>query len=169
MFYPGREGSRLDVCLPDEVELCEVVRHHGTRPVSLVELLDAFDEARQEEEVNLLRQKMREQRKLTMEKFDTKAHGDDLEHDVDMVWNRILKCGLGAISIEDICEGGKEDLVTVFMAILFLVRAGKIAVWQDDMPYGKIFLRSRSHGTSVPLRTFRAYLLPDQGRRTKKR
>ncbi len=39
--------------VPDGVDLSEAVRHHTSRPVSLVELLDAFDEAKREVEVQL--------------------------------------------------------------------------------------------------------------------
>jgi segregation and condensation protein A len=137
LFRPAE--PRITLCLPDEVDLDEVVRHHGSRPVTLVELLDAFDEAQREEQENLLREKLREANRLKLNgAFDTKAHTDDLERDVEDVWQRICKCGSGAVNIEDLWNGGRKDLVTVFMALLFLVRAGKIAVWQDDMPYGKI-------------------------------
>jgi segregation and condensation protein A len=44
------------------------------------------------------------------------------------------------VDIEDIWNGGREDLVTVFMALLFLARSGRISVWQDDSPYGTIKL-----------------------------
>lgn len=135
------DQPRVALCLPEDIELDEVVRHHGSRPVTLVELLDAFEEARREEEQNALRERLREANRLKLEgAFDTKAHNDDLERDVEDVWLRICKCGSGSITIEDIWNGGKEDLVTVFMALLFLARAGKISLWQDDLPYGKIML-----------------------------
>jgi segregation and condensation protein A len=132
---------RVRLCLPEDAELDEVVRHHGTRPVTLVELLDAFEEAQREEEQNYLREKQREANRLKLNAvFDTKAHNDDMERDVEDVWSRIFKCGSGALNIEDIWNGGREDLVSVFMALLFLARAGKISIWQDDLPYGKIML-----------------------------
>ncbi len=130
----------LDLCLPDEVQLNEVVRHKGSRPVSLIELLDAFDEAREEVVINIQRQKERERRQAILEHFDTKAHAEDMEKDVEEVWQRIIKCGSGAISVEDICNPGKDDQIKVFVSILFLARAGKIAVWQEDLPFGQIFL-----------------------------
>ena len=30
--------------------------------------------------------------------------------------------------------------MTVFISLLFLARNGKIALWQDDLPYGQIFM-----------------------------
>jgi len=126
--------------VPDGVELAEAVRHHTSRPVSLVELLDAFDEAKREVEVQLARQKARDVLKAAQERFDGKAHSEDLEKDVEMTWDRILRCGNGPIALEDIIEGGKEDAVTVVVSLLFLSRAGKIALWQDELPYGQVFL-----------------------------
>ena len=50
----------IDLAVPECVELTEVVRHRCTRPVSLVDLLDAFDTAQQEVEIALNRQRVRE-------------------------------------------------------------------------------------------------------------
>jgi segregation and condensation protein A len=139
LFYP--EEPRAMLVMPEEVELDEVVRHRGSRPVTLMELLEAFEEAQREEERNALRERIREANRAKLDGvFDTKAHSDDLERDVEDVWQRIAKCGSGAVEIEDIWNGGREDLVTVFMALLFLARSGRISVWQDDSPYGTIKL-----------------------------
>ena len=55
-------------------------------------------------------------------------------------WARIIKCGNGPIGIEDLFNGEKEDRIMVFVALLFLAKYGKISLWQDDLPYGQIFL-----------------------------
>lgn len=139
LFYP--DEPRAVLTMPDEVELDEVVRHRGSRPVTLMELLEAFEEAQVEEERNALRDRVREANRVKLTgTFDTKAHSDDLERDVEDVWQRICRCGSGAVEIEDIWNGGREDLVTVFMALLFLARGGRISVWQDDSPFGTIKL-----------------------------
>lgn len=141
-FYDDYGSERELLCMPDEVSLYEVVRRKGSRAVTLVELLEAFEEARREEEQNLSRVRIREV-KPKDEKFDTKAHNDDMERDVEMIWVRIMKCGPGEIDIEDIWEGGREDLVTIFMSVLFLARDGKIDLWQEDAPFGRVRLQVR--------------------------
>ena len=141
-FYDDYSSERELLCMPDEVSLYEVVRRKGSRAVTLVELLEAFEEARREEEQNLSRVRIREV-KPKDEKFDTKAHNDDMERDVEMIWARIMKCGPGEIDIEDIWEGGREDLVTIFMSVLFLARDGKIDLWQEDAPFGRVRLQVR--------------------------
>ena len=109
--------------------------------MTLVELLDAFEEAQREEERNKLREKLREANRAKLDAaFDSKAHNDDMERDVEMVWQRICRCGTGPVHITDIWDGGKEDMVTVFMSLLFLARSGKISVWQEDLPFGPISL-----------------------------
>jgi segregation and condensation protein A len=126
--------------VPESVDLCEAIRHQQQRPVSLVELLDAFEEAREEAELREQRARAREAMRAADQKFDPKSHAEDLEKDVEEVWKRILRCGNGPVSIEDLFTGGKEDRVTVFVSLLFLARNGKIALWQDDLPHGQIFL-----------------------------
>jgi len=139
-LFAADEPRRV-LMLPDEIELDEVERHRGSRPVTLLELLDAFQEAQQEEERNALRERIREANRAKLDAaFDTKAHNDDLEKDVENVWQRISRCGSGPVDISDIWNGGRDDLVTVFMSILFLARSGRISVWQDDSPYGSIKL-----------------------------
>lgn len=134
-----RPEAHFDDFDPDGLELNEVVRHHTLRPVMLVELLDAFDEARREARVNL---KAATNRRAS-EVFDEKAHMERLEQDVEEIWERIQRCGGGPIAIEDLCGGGKEDMITVLVSLLFLTKMGKIALWQDDLPEGQIFLEVR--------------------------
>jgi segregation and condensation protein A len=130
----------IDLDVPECVELTEVVRHHCTRPVSLVDLLDAFDTAQQEVEIALNRQRVREQLLKVQEKFDGKSHSDDQEKDVAETWARIERCGSGPIALEDLFEDDKEDKIKVFVSLLFLARSGKISLWQDELPYGQIYL-----------------------------
>jgi segregation and condensation protein A len=130
----------IDLDVPDCVELTEVVRHRCTRPVSLVDLLDAFDTAQQEVEIALNRQRVREQLLKAQEKFDGKSHSDDQEKDVAETWARIERCGSGPIALEDLFEDDKEDKIKVFVSLLFLARSGKISLWQDELPYGQIYL-----------------------------
>jgi segregation and condensation protein A len=139
-FYDDPVLAKINTDVPGCVDLTEAVRHQSTRPVSLIELLDAFEEAKKDAEIQVHRQKAREALKLTNEKFDDKAHKEDHEKDVADTWARIIKCGNGPICIDDLFNGDKEDSIMVFVSLLFLAKYGKIALWQDDLPYGQIFL-----------------------------
>jgi len=148
-FFAEWEADSLDLFFDDgeseqlltgfdfgDPPLQEAVRHRTRRPVMLVELLDAFDAARREARINLRKKEIKKEN----EEFDEKAHPERLEKDIDEVWNRIQKFGGGPIALEDLCNGDKDDLITVFVSLLFLTRMGKIALWQDDLPDGQIFL-----------------------------
>ncbi len=126
--------------VPESVDLCEAIRHQQQRPVSLVELLDAFEDAREEAELREQRARLREAMAAADKRFDPKSHAEDLEKDVEEVWKRIMRCGNGPVVIDDLFVGGKEDRVTVFVSLLFLARNNKIALWQDDLPNGQIFM-----------------------------
>jgi len=122
----------------EEVPIDEKVRRRSDRPVTLIDLLDAFEEAKKESDI---RQELsRFMQKYRRPEFDDKAHKESLEDDIALVWERIQKCGGGAVPFADICNGTKEDRVTAFVAILFLARMGKISIWQKNIPVGEIFL-----------------------------
>ncbi|MBC7108659.1 MAG: segregation/condensation protein A [Methanomassiliicoccales archaeon] len=143
MLTNSTDSVPFECDILDHVELAEAIRRGSSRPVSLVELLDAFDEARKEAEANLRRAAIREEMKKAGIKFDEKTHPEDVEKDVEIVWQRIQRCGPGVISIEDLWEESKEDRVMVFVSLLFLAKMGKISLTQDDLPYGQIFVEAR--------------------------
>jgi segregation and condensation protein A len=140
---PEENDAGIEADVPESIDLCEAVRHQALRPVSLVELLDALDQANQEAAAQEARLRLREQQRLADQHFDGRSHAEDLEKDVEEVWRRIVKCGQGPITIEDLCVGGREDRITVFISLLFLARDCKIALWQDDLPFGQIFMEMK--------------------------
>lgn len=112
-----------------------------TRPVSMVELLDAFDEARQQMEIAEERERARQRLKeMEPKKFDNMAHREIDDSDVKLVWERIQKIGTGAFPLSDLYTADMDNNITVFWSALQLVRDGKLAIWQDDLPYGEIMI-----------------------------
>ena len=89
----------------DGVDLTEAVRHQSTRPVSLVELLDAFEEAKRDAEIQAHRQKVREAAEAHQREVRRQGPQRGPEKDVAETWDRILKCGNGPICIEDLFNG----------------------------------------------------------------
>jgi len=122
----------------EESPIDEKVRRKSQRPVTLIDLLDAFEEAKKESDI---RQELAKfMVKYRRPDFDDKSHKEDLEDDIAEVWDRIQKCGQGSVPIIDLYTTGREDRVKVFISILFLARMGKIHIWQEKPPYGEIFL-----------------------------
>lgn len=122
----------------DELPIEEKVRRRAERPVTLIDLLDAFEEAKRESDI---RQELaRFMQKYRRPEFDDKSHKENLEEDIAEVWQRIQRCGTGSVPLTDLYVGGKEDRVKVFISVLFLAKMGKIHIWQESLPYGEIFL-----------------------------
>jgi len=140
-------GFEFDSDLFDETEelyvpavsLKETFHRTPVRPVTMLELLDAFDEARDEIEVAEERERVRlELKAKEPKKFDNKAHKEDDESDIETVWERIQTLGTGALSITDLYVNNLDVNITTFVSVLHLVNRGKLAIWQDSMPYGDI-------------------------------
>jgi segregation and condensation protein A len=131
-----------------ESPLDEPLRRDAKRKVSLIELLNAFDQARKEsEEHQLLEQQRKEERErledLARKRMKGTAHEDHLEEDIVAVWDRIKKFENKTISIMDLCEkNGREEIIRILVSILFLAYDNKISVHQEKFPYGKIYIKN---------------------------
>ena len=124
-----------------EVSFREAYQREPVRPVTMYELIDAFEDARKEIEIQELKAK-------EPKTFQNKAHEEDDEQDIEAVWKRIEKLGTGQISIRDLYTGSLDENLTVFVSVLHLVRDGRLAVWQDDLPYGEIYIEIKTEWTS---------------------
>jgi segregation and condensation protein A len=151
MMFEGWDPEHLDLFVDpfelgpgeallhtEEMPINEKVRRKSDRPVTLIDLLDAFEEAKKESDIRQELSKFMQ--KYRRPEFDDKAHKESLEDDIALVWERVQKFGNGAVAISDLYDGTKEDRVTVFIAMLFLARMGKLTLWQEKVPFGEIFL-----------------------------
>lgn len=123
------------------ITLNETYRRTPMRKATMLELLDAFAEASEDYQVSLEREEAKKKIKDKEPKvFDNKAHKEVSENDVAEVWERIQKLGTGAFSITDLFDSNRDDNITIFISALQLVRDGKLAVWQENLPYGDIMM-----------------------------
>jgi len=126
--------------VPD-IEFREAIRRNPTRSVTMMELLDAFEDAREEMELQMAREQARlELKAKEPRKFDNKAHEEDDERDVERVWSVIENLGTGPLPIRDLYVDDVRTNITTFVSVLHLVRDGRLTIWQDNMPYGEIFV-----------------------------
>ncbi len=138
-----------DMMVVPEVTLSEAYQREPVRPVTMYELIDAFEAAREEIEVQRERERVRSQLKSKEPvKFDNKAHEEDDQRDVEEVWNRIQKLGMGQICIEDLYTHDLKENLKTFVSILHLVRIGRLDVWQEALPYGDIYVEIMAEGAS---------------------
>ena len=132
-----------------EVSFREAYQREPVRPVTMYELIGAFEDARKEIEIQRERERVRaELRAKEPKTFQNKAHEEDDEQDIEAVWKRIEKLGTGQISIRDLYTGSLDENLTVFVSVLHLVRDGRLAVWQDDLPNGEIYIEIKTEWTS---------------------
>ena len=134
--------------IPDVV-LKEAKYRFPVRPVTVMELLDAFEEAREEVKLSAERDRVRRELKAKEpKKFDNKAHEEDDEKDIEAVWERIQKLGTGTLHLSELYTGSIKENITVFFSVLQLVRDGKLNIWQDELPYGDIFIEIKMDWTA---------------------
>ena len=139
--------------LQGRVPLQEAIRREGKRAVTLVELVQAFDEARVEAARQFELAALREKNRPTAPKdFGNKVHGEDLNEDLALTWSRIVNHNGGPIPLALLGNRDAWERVTVFTAVLFLAKMEKVALAQEDFPFGEIFVkRLSSEDTIEPL------------------
>ena len=128
-----------------EPPLQESIYRHGSRPVTLFELVGAFEEARKEAELQKVLNEERKKQRAIWErtkalKVDGMMHRDDLQEDISTIWARI-KPLTGQIPLTKLCASPcDEERLTAFVSILFLAFVKQIRIWQENFPYGEIFV-----------------------------
>jgi segregation and condensation protein A len=122
---------------PDPPPLTEMIRHTETRPVSLLELVNAFGEAeaeaRQAMRVQELRDRLRQEQDAPPEVL---VHGDVPERDISDSWEVIRRHPKDRpFPFLDLwrASAGRDRLVATFLATLFLAREQTIALSQPRL------------------------------------
>lgn len=143
----GYSYTNLLLNLP-ESPLEEPVRREAKRKVTLIELLDAFDQARSEAEQHQhlemrRREEQRRLKKASRKRMIGTAHEDNLEEDIKEVWKNIKKLGKTQMTLTELCkETNRETIIKTLISILFLAYENKVKVFQKRFPYGKIFIKT---------------------------
>ena len=133
----GYSYANLVVSLP-EAPIEPPIRREGTRKVSLIELLGAFDAARHEAEDYQLREQRRIEERERLQKFARKAmkgtaHEDHLEEDINAVWESIQKSRKKQFRIKELYTSEDQDeRIKTFLSVLFLAYNKKIHLFQID-------------------------------------
>lgn len=133
------------VVMEDRIPLREKIRHKRDRPVTLMELVDAFHDAKKDVQMQQL---LNEQRRLLREQmsqdedFDEKVHKEDLEEDIYVTWQRICINEEDTMLFNEIIDGSRDDLIARFVSILFLAIDGRIRIHQRHFPFGDIIVKN---------------------------
>ena len=135
-----------------EVSFREAYSREAVRPVTMYELLDAFEEARTEMEIHRERERVRvELEEKVPKKFDNKAHDEDDKQDVEFIWERIVRLGTGPIQIDELYTRDIMENLRAFVSILHLVRDGRLEIYQGALPRGEIVIEMKVPGIPTTL------------------
>jgi segregation and condensation protein A len=140
---PFQEEEIFEFTLEDEDESLFVPEvafkpaftRETVRPVTMYELLDAFEEARAEMEIFRERERVKsELEEKVPKRFEGKAHNEDEKKDVEYVWERIIRMGIGPMQIDELYTRDVMDNLRIFVAVLHLVRDGRLEISQASLP-----------------------------------
>jgi segregation and condensation protein A len=128
----------------DPPPLFGMVRHTESRPVSLLELVRAFGEAeadaRSSLRVQALRERLQEEQRAPPEVI---VHGDIPERDLEDAWEEVARHPLGEpFPFLELWpkDAGRDRLVAVFLAVLFLARERALEIRQEALGTSPILL-----------------------------
>ncbi len=143
------EGYLGEMSSPEQIDVTEallrgadmpidaMVRHPETRPVSLLELANAFHEAEEAARLFQVNQVERERlRAWQRTSPEVLAHGDVPEHDLAETWERVCQHAVGVpFAFETLLERGTswERVVSLFLTLLFLAKERVLSLRQDDL------------------------------------
>lgn len=151
--YDAAPGSGFsDFVLGSDSMITEAVHSTDVRPVTLMSLLEAFDEAREEMALRDRVRKLGKNGDSVPIVISDKLHGESLQEDISATWQRICKCEGERIPMSQVWNAGDTyDMVTVFISSLFLAKMEKVEIEQQKLPYGEIFIRNIEARDMAPL------------------
>lgn len=131
--------------LAGRVPIQEAIRREGRRAVTLMELMQALDEARVEAARQMELAALRDKARVTAPRdFGNQVHGEDLNEDLAFTWSRILRFDGAPIPLESLANHDAWDRITIFIAVLFLAKMEKVTLSQQEFPYGDILVTRTS-------------------------
>ncbi|MDG6219831.1 MAG: segregation/condensation protein A [Candidatus Thermoplasmatota archaeon] len=143
LFAPEDPYENVTQHILESPPIEQTVCHEERRKVGLIDLMDAFEEARREaelmEEISRVRQRLRVRQKRP--DISEKLHKENLQEDISMVWRALSGINKDTITMKDMFIRDRDDFVTVFVALLFLAKEGKIELSQKRFPRGEITIK----------------------------
>jgi segregation and condensation protein A len=140
MFYqsPEDEDYTFAVLGDQEVPLVPPVRREVPRPVTLMDLVRAFNEALREVEASALKGPRPVPQDPTLR---AKVHAEDLVEEIAWAWARLKGMTGSEVPLSEVWPRGREQGAALFVALLFLARMGWIELLQEELPRGEVTIR----------------------------
>lgn len=136
----------------DPLELSEAVHPPSERPVTLYDLIHAFEEAKEESATRMILEEERAKARSELErtrkaKVSGMMHSENLEEEIAQTWMRILErvhkeeSPATRLPLDSLHDGSRDDYLTVFVSSLFLAFNQRITLSQPEIPSGPIMIQ----------------------------
>lgn len=123
--------------------LTEAVRSNDVRAVTLMSLVEAFDEAREEIALQERIKRFAKAELKTPVIISEKLHQESLQEDISITWQRISNLDEDTVPITRLWnDDDMFDKVSVFVSTLFLAKMNKVKLTQRKFPYGEIMVKN---------------------------
>ncbi len=133
----------------EEPPLREAFQRDITRPVTLLDLLEAFSHAF-DEATGAIKTPQR-RFKPPVDAIRGKVHREDLEEDIQQTWGRIQDLSKEVVGFSELSHGNGWDRATILLSILYLSKMGWLEIWQEDFPWGEVYLRPLVESQAIDL------------------
>jgi len=122
----------------EEILLKTKIRRKTKRKVTLVELVNAFEEAKEK----IIKRKKSRYKVTSPVRMEDSTHKETIEEDINKVMEKLSRLNGEAIALRKLFNG--MDIISVFLPLLFLAKDGVIEIWQDNFPYGEIYVKRKT-------------------------
>jgi len=130
--------------IQNEIPLEKKIRRVPQRKVTLIELINAFEEAKEEVEKKARKRRSKKKEWSNVHAQDT-MHKEDIEMDMHIVMEKLSSLNGQAIPLKELYST-KDEMLTMLLPLLFLAKEERIFIWQEDFPYGEIYIKL-NHGS----------------------
>ena len=139
------------------------ILHPSQRNVSLMELLEAFNQAKAQSELNMKLAELREKRRR--EQFgnvpEIKVHTEMVEEDIDMTWKRILSFNGKPIPLEKLLfTHDRWEITGIMMALSMLATKKLVELTQKKILHSELLVTNLIAGKDVDVKTLLRELMP---------
>jgi len=132
--------------------LPEAVHPPGERPVTLYDLISAFEEAKEESATRVVLEEERAKARAELErarkaKVSGMMHNENLEEEIAQTWMKILEkihhedSPAAKVPLSGLHDGTKPEFLSIFISSLFLAFNSRITLEQTPFPTGEILLQ----------------------------
>lgn len=130
--------------MQNEIPLEKKIRRVPQRKVTLIELINAFEEAKEEVAKKARKRRSKKKEWGNVHAQDT-MHKEDIEMDMHIVMEKLSSLNGQAIPLRELYST-KDEMLTMLLPLLFLAKEERIFIWQEDFPYGEIYIKL-NHGS----------------------